>query len=280
MNHKSKDSFSFSDLFAFFKSRLFRYTLLRMFVFLIILWTLTSFGLKIYTNHGQRVKLSSFTGVKIEKVEKLAYAQGFEIVIADSIHLSGVEGGVVQSQVPPAGSLVKRGRKIYLTTSRYNPDKVDSEVLFSSYGKKYEHKKAELYNLYALKSKLIAAEYDPGPPGHILKIYYKGELVVDKNVQKAGIQIAKGDTLDMIVSSLSGGSIDIPDLVCKDYTEVLFILDAAGLKIGEVNHLEDDVFLDSAIVTSQTPAFHPGQQIKMGEKINISISNARPENCD
>ncbi|MBK7232347.1 MAG: PASTA domain-containing protein [Saprospiraceae bacterium] len=280
MSQKLKESFQIVDIFAFFKSRLFRYTLLRLLLFILVLWLVISLALKIYTNHGQKLKLSNYTNLPVKKVEQLVYAHGFELVITDSVHMPGRPGGMVTSQVPPANSYVKRGRKIYVTVSRFNADIIESDVLFSSYGKKFEHKRTELFNLFGLKSKLRSAEYDPGPPGHILKIYYRDQLIVDKNIQTSGIKISKGDTLEMIVSSLTGGSLEIPDLRCKDYSEALFLLDAAGLKLGEISMNGEIANTDSSFVVDQYPAFKSGALIQMGEKIDLTISATKGDDCD
>lgn len=249
-------------------------------MFILVLWLVISLALKIYTNHGQKLKLSNYTNLPVKKVEQLVYAHGFELVITDSVHMPGRPGGMVTSQVPPANSYVKRGRKIYVTVSRFNADIIESDVLFSSYGKKFEHKRTELFNLFGLKSKLRSAEYDPGPPGHILKIYYRDQLIVDKNIQTSGIKISKGDTLEMIVSSLTGGSLEIPDLRCKDYSEALFLLDAAGLKLGEISMNGEIANTDSSFVVDQYPAFKSGALIQMGEKIDLTISATKGDDCD
>lgn len=278
--NKTGSTFSFREIPAFLKSRLFRYTLLRLFLFLILLWIIQTLILQIYTNHGQRLKLGNFVGLLIDKAHKNAYSKGFEIVVTDSIHMIGKPGGMVLSQVPKAGSYVKRGRKVYVTLTRFNADQISSEVLISCYGKKYQHKKAELFNLYELKSKIRSTEYDPGPAGHILKVYYKDELIVDKSMQNEGIMIPKGETLEFVVSSESGGTVEIPNLICKNFLEAQFELDAAGLKLGQVEVDSEITDRDSSYVVKQFPLSKQGATIRMGEAIDLIISKNKPSDCD
>lgn len=277
--NKQDSGFHWTDVPAFFKSRLFRYTLLRLFIFFALLWILQTLALDLYTNHGQRLRLGNYTGLPLEKAGKQAYAKGFEIIVSDSVFLTGKPGGYVITQVPKPGSFVKRGRKVYVTVTRFGSEEVDSEVLFSSYGKKYQHKKAELFNLYELKSRIKATEYDPGPAGHILKVYFKDRLLVDKNTQEAGVMIPKGETLDFVVSASTGGTVEIPELVCRSYSEALFELDAASLVPGNVDLTEESANKDSMFVVRQNPPFHRGSTIPMGQAVDITLSVSLPDGC-
>ena len=280
MTDQDISSFTFADMGLFLRSKLFKYSLIRIGIFLLLLWIAHSFILTFYTNHGQKLKLGKYVGIPLIDAKKHADPRGFEIIVTDSIHLIGKRGGVIISQVPKPGSLVKRGRKIYVSITRYNPDIIDSEELIGLYGKKYEHKRAELESLFQLKTKIAGAEYDPGPTGHILKVVYHGELILDSKIQKKGIKISKGDTLQIIISKQKDGEIEIPNLKCKTLTEVRFELEASQLLLGDINYDGEIDEPEEAYVIKQEPMYKSGSSIKLGERISITIHQNKPQDCD
>lgn len=280
MKDQDNSTFRFADLGLFLRSKLFRFSLIRIGIFLLLLWTAHSFILNFYTNHGQKLKLGKYVGIPLNEAIKHADPRGFEIIVTDSIHLIGKRGGVVISQIPKPGSLVKRGRKIYVSITRFNPDLIDSEELIGLYGKKFEHKRAELEALFQLKTKILGAEYDPGPTGHILKVLYHGELILDSKTQNKDIKISKGDTLQIIISKQRDGEIEIPNLKCKTLAEVRFELEASQLQLGEINYDGEVAEPEDAFVTGQNPPFKSGNLIKLGDKISITLQQNKPQDCE
>jgi hypothetical protein len=275
------EKFRLMEIGGFLKSSLFLHTLVRLFLFFLILWALSSLVLSFYTNHGQKIVLPNFIGAKIKVAEKKAKSKDFEFIVTDSIYLSGKPGGHVLSQVPVPGSKVKRGRKIYVTVTRYMPDIVLSEHLPVMYGKKLEHMQIELYNLYELRCGVLGYKYDPGPPGHILEIYYKGTLLADAKSKREDIELYRGDTLGFIVSTTAGGEIEIPSLRCMTLAEAKFLLAASKLEVGKIKLENEEEFSDdNYYIINQSPAAGSGELIKMGEKINLVIQEDLPPDCN
>lgn len=84
--------------------------------------------LRFFTRHGEEYPVPDLTGKNAE--EMLSYEQDsnshrFKFVVIDSIFVPETMGGVVMSQDPAAGQMVKKGRKIYLSVSTMNPPKVE-----------------------------------------------------------------------------------------------------------------------------------------------------------
>ena len=98
----SKESFkfNFSELPAFFKSKLLLHTIIRLFLVVIILWILQAFFLNLYTNHGQKLSLQKYIGVSLANAKKHAEPRGYEIVVSDSLYVKGKPGGIIISQIP------------------------------------------------------------------------------------------------------------------------------------------------------------------------------------
>ena len=275
-----EEKFKWSELPQFLKSKIFLHTLVRLLLFFLILWLINIFILSFYTNHGQKLTTPNYVGAKVEKAEKHALSKSYELVVTDSIHIIGKAGGMVISQIPIAGSKVKRGRKIYVTITRYNADVVMSETLPVLYGKKLEHKQQELYNSYELKSGILDYKFDPGPSGHILEVYYKGKLIANAKERISGISISKGDTLGFILSKSEGGEIELPNFVCKTLSEAKFILAASKLEIGKLIKSEDVTSEDDAFISAQKPVYGSGIKIKMGESVDFELTAEKPDGCN
>lgn len=276
--NQTENKSKWSQIILFLKSRIFRYTLLRLAILAALFWILNSFFLNFYTNHGQKLSLAKYEGINIIKAKKHAAAKGYEIIVNDSIHILGKPGGIVISQIPLAKSMVKRGRKIYVTISRYVADIVLSDHLPDLYGKKLEHKIPELQNSFELKTKVIGSEYDSGPEGHILKVYYKNQLIVDAKTNLKNIQLFKGDTLSFIVSNKSGGEVDIPNLKCKTLDEVKFLLNTSELELGDIEEIEGITDPNQAYIISQDPPANT--KARIGSKVQVKIQQTKPEECN
>ncbi|MDQ3142676.1 MAG: PASTA domain-containing protein [Bacteroidota bacterium] len=224
--------------------------------------------------------MPEFVGKTLKEAKKSAKAKGYELIVSDSLHIIGKKGGIILAQVPEPGNKVKRGRAIYITTTRYNPDIILSESLPSLYGKKFEHKRPVLENAFEIQTKIIGFKFDPGPPGHILEVRFKNEIIVDAESKRMGISIAKGDTLGFVLSQQQGGDIELPDLACISVAEARFLLEASRLEIGQIEEEGSIENAEEAFVIKQEPAFASGKKIKMGQRVNLTISQTKPESCN
>ncbi len=274
---KNTDRFVWAELIGFFRSKLFHFTLLRLAAFFVLLWVLHSLLLNIYTNHGQKIKLAKFEGMDLRSVSRKASVKGFQLVVVDSVFVLRKPGGIIVSQVPKPGSIVKRGRSVYVTVSRYTAETFSSDRLPDLYGKKYEHSKAELYNRFELHSRIAGTKFDPGQEAHVLEVYYKGTLLCNDTVNNKNILLQKGDTLDFIISSNKDGQITVPDLDCKTLAEAKFIIAASKLSTGKIlfdGPLTDE---DLLFVVDQKPAFN--EKILIGDEVHLSVSKVKPDRC-
>ncbi len=277
--NQNPSTFKFSDLPGFLKSRIFLHTLVRLLLLAIILWFLNSFFLNIYTNHGQQLILPKYEGVALDQVVKHAKQRGYEIVISDSLFVKGKPGGYIISQIPHAGAKVKRGRTIYVTTSKYQAESFVSEQLPVLYGKKLEYKRSELFNLFELNSRIKGVQFDPGPENHILEVYYKGTLLINSQTRRTDVVISKGDTLDFVISTRSGGEVPIPELICQTLAAAKFLLISSKLDLGSIlkeGEIKDD---ESAFIIEQTPAVDMSKTIPLGTSFTLKIVQEKPDKC-
>lgn len=80
--------------------------------------------LDVWTKHGQEVKVPDIEGLDYNRACAKLEAEGFNVVLSDSIYADSLRRGQVTEQNPKSGMLVKPGRAIYLTVNSFYPKKV------------------------------------------------------------------------------------------------------------------------------------------------------------
>lgn len=251
---------------------------LAMFLFLFTLLLLTSWWLKCYTRHGQKILLPDFVGKTVEEAEDLASKHDFTLVKIDSIFWVDKPGSVILQQTPDAGSFVKEDRKIYLVVTKHNADLITLSSLPTLYGRSFEVKKGELERGFEIKSNIAGYTYDAGPKNYIMAVIYRGDTILSSKIERVEYQFPKGATLDFILSTDTGAEVPLPDVVCMNYSAASFLVTSLGLIIQEV---EEDVIDDKngSFVTHQEPVFDAEVKMKSGDTLRIFLNSKKPASC-
>jgi beta-lactam-binding protein with PASTA domain len=248
-------------------------------VFFIVCALFTFAWLKHYTRHDQKLELPDYTGWNLDEASSDATDENFRISTLDSMYVVGKPGNQILQQHPLPGSMVKENRTIYVTITKSNADQIPVDRLPILYGKNYERKKRELYQSFEIECKIVGRRFDPGEPGHILAVIYKGETISGRKGRKKDVLIEKGTTLDFIISERKGGELAIPDLICKTFAEARFIVENSGLTMGEIITDGNIGIVDSAYVTGQVPDPAEGR-MHMGEVVKLSLAATKPIDCN
>jgi len=263
----------------FFKKNYLLKHLLMMFLFVVIVLFTVLLWLRIYTNHGQKIEMPDFSELELKDAKKIANKSSFSLVVNDSIHNVGMKGGIVLSQNPEPGSMVKEGRTVYVTVTKYNADKIKISELPVLYGVDYEQKKTEL-SYRNIGCKIKGRKYDPGEPNYILEVWYDGDLIISRDVLKSDVQINKGDVLEFVISESGGGTFLIPSLTCNTLGAAEFLVESSRLTIGDVREIGTVTDRNTAYIVSQDPPYDGESKIGEGSSINLTISQEKPKNCD
>lgn len=233
--------------------------------------------LRIYTHHGQKIELPKFIGMPLAEAEAIAEDNDFEIIVNDSVFIVGKSGGIITEQNPKPASLVKEKRKIYVTVTKYGTETIKVKDLPILYGNAYEQKKTEL-SYRDINAKIKDYAYDPGEPDHILEVWYDGRKIIDADIVLEDIEIAKGGTLEFVVSKSEGGDVLVPDVRCLDLEEARFVLETAKLEVGDISY--KGAGGNTVFVVSQSPPHDGTTILKMGEKVSLTVSSVKPANCN
>lgn len=234
--------------------------------------------LKIYTNHGQKLEVENYIGKRYDKAATHAKKQSFELIIRDSIHKVGVPGGQIIAQNPSGGSFVKKKRKLYVDVTKYLADEIALERLPEMYGSSYTSVATTLGNL-DINTNISGYRHDPSTPDHILEVRYNGQLLVGASGKKSKATIKKGDTLDFVLSKRDGAEIDLPDLTCRQYGQLAFMLEVLRINLGSIEKTGAITNQKEAWIIAQNPSYSEGKKIMQGQSIEITIQQEQPESC-
>jgi len=216
--------------------------------------------------------------MQLAKATEDAEDRSFQILVKDSIHIVGKEGGLIIDQNPDPNSKVKENRKIYVTTTKYTADIINFDDISTLYGTRYETKSSELSYL-DLKTEIRSEKYDAGEPGYILEVWYEGEMVDNRKGRKSGIKIEKGSVLQFVVSKNYGAQLDIPDLRCQSLSAARFMLSSSQLQIGDIQTKGDIINTESAYIIDQMPRPGIGQSILQNSSISVILATDKPDDC-
>lgn len=252
--------------------------LLLMLLLLVLVFGIVLFWLKIYTNHGQKLELKNYVNESYVDAAKDADKRDFQLIVKDSVHKVGMPGGIVLSQNPPGGALVKENRKIYVDVTKYKADQIPLESISEMYGRNFSSTK-EMLSYLDIKTNILGYRHDPGEPDFILEVKYNGSLIEGASGRKRNVNIEKGATLDFVLSKLDGGEVELPDLVCRRYGQLGFLLAGYRLKLGSIERSGAITDQNSAFVIAQNPPYREGAMIGKGQSLEITIQQKQPESC-
>ncbi len=237
---------------------------------------LSLWWMKCYTHHGKSLQVHDYDRMKVEDAIKKAKTRNLQIVVNDSIFIVDEEPGIVLEQAPRAFSRVKKNRKIYLTVTKTNPDLVTLPDLAGTYDYSQYAKKLNVLGIkLRIRERVFNNKYEENT---ILNLYYKDEKISEEAL-KRGVKIPMGNVVEVVVTEQTSGRVALPNLVCRTYSAAEFLVTGNNLLLGKVsldNTVTDKV---NAYVYKQEPAYEPGSTIRMGQIMNIFLTQNRPAKC-
>ncbi len=227
-----------------------------------------------FTNHGESVQVDDFTGMELSDAKRQARDKDFEFVIMDSVWTEGKPSGIILKQTPKPLSRVKEGRKIYVTVTG-NPDAYRlPDLKLSAYDfDRYSKKLA----MNGVKSRIKERVYDrKQSENSILYFYHDGKKITEREV-KSGYYVMPGDVLEFVVTEQLSNELQVPDLVCMNFSAAEFLVSSSNLIIGTVNDEGAISNQSTAYVSRQEPP--AGEPIQMGGQITVWVTQTLPDGC-
>lgn len=222
--------------------------------------------IRIYARQGEESEMPDIVGKNIAEVMANNELE-LDFVVLDSIFREGTEGGTILTQDPLGGTMVKNGRKVYVSITAYN---VDDAVLPELAGLSVRQAVSELYAIGLSVGKLTFVE-DP----------YKNSVVDQSCNGKslyAGQQVPRGSVVDLVVGSGDGtGSNSVPFVIGKTADKARRDILAVSLNVGE-EHFRGVKNKRTAVVYRQEPDYTGVNKYPYGTSVELWYIDA--ENTD
>ena len=207
-------------------------------VLVVVFWFI-----RIYARQGEEYELPDMLGKNVS--ELLADNPiGLDVVVLDSVFRPGQEGGIILTQDPKGGTMVKKGRKLYITMTAHTPE---DAVLPELAGLTVRQAVSELQaaGLQVGSLKFVEDPYE----NNVIEQTCKGKTVY------AGQQIARGSMVDLVVGLGDGsGRSVVPFTIGKTADYARRDILSASLNVGR-EHFGGVKDKQTAVVCRQDPDY-------------------------
>lgn len=213
--------------------------------------------IRIYARQGEEYELPDVVGNNIEVV-KADNPVELDYVILDSVFRPGEEGGRILTQDPKPGTMVKKGRKVYITMTAYTPE---DAVLPELAGLTVRQAVNELLGSGLEVGRLKYVE-DPYK-NNIVDQTCKGKTVY------AGQQIERGSVIDLVVGLGDGtGASVVPFVIGKTSDKARRDILCASLNVGK-EHFKGVKHKQTAVVYRQEPDYTGVNRYPFGTEVEL-----------
>lgn len=249
-----------SKFFLYLRTSAFRKNLIAALIFIVVLFIVVYFGLKVYTKHGDSQEVPMLKGLHISEALKVLDKAGLEYEI-DSIYQMDAKPGLVIDQDPDPKSHVKSGRTVYLTIiTQSAPEIAFPEII----DKTYIEASAILKN-HSLKISDTTYINDIARDV-VLDVKFAGQAL------QAGRMVPKGSRISLILGNGRGNDeVEIPNLVGFQLNEAKFALAGLGLTLGSVSFSDGSRDSLNARIVSQSPDTS-SHVISIGSAIHVTMA--------
>jgi len=245
-----------------FKSKIF-ISLVSVAVIAVVLIFITSFYLRAYTHHGQKLFTPSFKGLSLDEAYKLAKEKDIKIEIIDSVYNAYGEAGTVIEQTPKANFMIKKGRTIFIVIKA----KGEKIVKMPDLGAQSLIQARSLLETAGLLVGEITFQPSPGNPHLVLDQLYNGEHI------NFGTQLPAGSKIDLVVGEETGAYAVVPDFSGLTVNSATYKAAENYLNIGSV-HYDNSVISarDSVEAVVWKQSVNPGIKTDYGQEVSLWLT--------
>lgn len=213
------------------------------------------------TNHNEEIPVPSFLGLPSELLDSAIEASGLRYEINDSSYTDDYGPLEIARQFPKPGSMVKPGRKIFITINRSEPPTVPIPQV-------------EDLSLINAQSILISNGlrpgrilYEPGPFADlVISVSLGGRKI------RSGARVAKGTFIDLVVGDGAGPKdFVISSLIGSSLKNAMLMISNWNLHLGDVlvGPGADTTGVESFVYRQQPLV---GDSVRIGEPVHLWIA--------
>ncbi|MCI2082593.1 MAG: PASTA domain-containing protein [Bacteroidales bacterium] len=224
--------------------------------------------LGLVTRHNREITVPSFAGMAMEQAVIMADSAKVRLDITDSVYMPNIPRGAVYSQNPPAGSRVKKGRRILITQNA----KVQKMV---------EMPEVVGFSLRQAKTVIASSGLQVG------KLIYTSDMATNNVLAQqygskdipGGKKVPFDSEIDLVLGLNENDSQTyVPFVIGYDYSVAKNMLLDNSLNVGRVfydNSVRNYADSSNAVVYGQTPSYSDEVTCSRGAKVNLYLSTDR-----
>ena len=217
------------------------------------------------TRHSARRTVPDFVGLRMNDADYFAGRRDLQIVINDSLHVSAYPGGVVLDQLPKGGTVVKPGRKVYVTVNSMRQRMVNVPYVA---GRSLRQAKNMLETAGLTIDRLEYAE-------DMATNYVLAEFVDDVEVLEDSIvvrtEMGNGVVLRVGVAP-NDVNTAVPQVLGRSLHEAKSRLWESGLNVGEIEFEEGMPALERNRAKVYKQSVFPGAELAYGSRVSLRLT--------
>lgn len=267
-NYKKTTSPFLLKLKAFFSHWIVKNLLIAIAIVLVLMFSVRIF-LSTYTHHGEKILVPDFFSMSIPDAARAAESAGMELVVTDSVYNKRLSPGTIFSQVPQAGTYVKKGRHITVVINSFVPRKIKMPNLVDI------SLRQAMTNLNAKGLQVGKLIYKSSGEGTnlVLEQRYRGRKI------EPGRMVESGATIDLVLGMKSDETnTHVPDVKGKAVREATSMIQDYSLNVRTRFDKEIRTYEDSlrAVVYRQSPEAS-SLPILRGQEVTLYLRPAESE---
>ena len=229
----------------------------------IVVLACTLWLLRSYSQPSSQREVPALTGMLRQQAQDTLLLLGLNPIWQDSIYAAGGRPGSIVEQHPPAGSAVKAGRNILLTSYRITPpdERVDIE----------EGQDARLAErILATRGFEVVLVEEPNKllAGKVIRVRHTGRPLANQT------RLPRGSVLELVVGVVGARDVRVPWLVGLSLEDAEAVLGRRKLALGHVGYEADiQTALDSslAVVVSQDASPAKTPRLEEGTAVDLYL---------
>ncbi len=218
--------------------------------------------IKIYARQGKEFTLPDMVGSNIEEMRADA-SLDIEYVIVDSVFNEHDPGGRILTQDPKGGTMVKSGRKVYVTITSYSAEKTYLPDLCDL---SLRQAVSQLYSM-GLQGGTLRFVESPDRNA-VLSLSQNGRTL------QAGQEVNSGSRIDMVVGlGDEGGFALVPFVIGKTAKEARREILSSSMNVGR-EVFDAGSSRANAVVYRQVPGFTGITHYPLGTEVTLYLRDA------
>ena len=218
--------------------------------------------IKLYARQGKEFTLPDMVGSNIEEMRADA-SLDIEYVIVDSVFNEHDPGGRILTQDPKGGTMVKSGRKVYVTITSYSAEKTYLPDLCDL------SLRQAVSQLYSMGLQGGTLRFVDSPDRNaVLSLSQNGRTL------QAGQEVNSGSRIDMVVGlGDEGGFALVPFVIGKTAKEARREILSSSMNVGR-EVFDAGSSRANAVVYRQVPGFTGITHYPLGTEVTLYLRDA------